>query len=264
MALVTKPNTFSQGTTIVASEHNANFDTVYNCVNGNIENANISSGAAIAYSKLTLSNSITNADINSAAAIADSKLAQITTAGKVSGAAITALASVPSGAGVLPVANSPAIDTLLPAQGSANGKFLTSNGSAASWATVTQYSPSFAHGSLSVTTAGSRSDDSITTGFQPTRIEIIAVTGTSAVNPQFNFGSWDGSSYVLIKGIFGTGTESSISTASILELTGINGTPETMLGTITNLSASGFSISWSVSGSSTSHKTYSVMWKAYK
>ena len=40
--------------------------------------------------------SIVSADIDSSAAIADSKLAQITTAGKVSGAAITLLASIPS------------------------------------------------------------------------------------------------------------------------------------------------------------------------
>lgn len=48
---------------------------------------------------------IVNADIATSAAIADSKLAQITTAGKVSGAAITAISSVPSGAGVLPNIN---------------------------------------------------------------------------------------------------------------------------------------------------------------
>lgn len=48
---------------------------------------------------------IVNADIDAAAAIADTKLAQIATASKVSGAAITSLASVPSGAGVIPGAN---------------------------------------------------------------------------------------------------------------------------------------------------------------
>lgn len=51
--------------------------------------------------------SIVNADINAAAAIADTKLAQITTAGKVSGAALTSLASIPAGAGVIPAANLP-------------------------------------------------------------------------------------------------------------------------------------------------------------
>ena len=56
---------------------------------GAIVNADIASGAAIAYAKLALSNAIVNADISSTAAIADSKLATISTAGKVSGAAIT-------------------------------------------------------------------------------------------------------------------------------------------------------------------------------
>lgn len=48
---------------------------------------------------------IVNNDINAAAAIVDTKLAQITTAGKVSGAALTSLASIPAGAGKIPAAN---------------------------------------------------------------------------------------------------------------------------------------------------------------
>ena len=54
-----------------------------------ILNADINASAAIAYSKLALTGSIVNADIGAAAAIADTKLATISTAGKVSGAAIT-------------------------------------------------------------------------------------------------------------------------------------------------------------------------------
>lgn len=83
MAIINKPYTFSAGATIVAAEHNSNFDTIYNDYNGGISNANISSMANIT----------------------DTKLAQLTTAGKVSGAAITLLTSVPSGAGVIPAAN---------------------------------------------------------------------------------------------------------------------------------------------------------------
>ena len=51
---------------------------------------------------------IVNDDINSAAGIVDTKLATISTAGKVSGAAITSLSSIPAGAGVVPSANLPA------------------------------------------------------------------------------------------------------------------------------------------------------------
>lgn len=83
MGLISKPFTFSLGATIIASEHNSDFDTIYTLVNGNIENTNISGSAAIT----------------------DTKLAQLTTAGKVSGAALTSLASIPSAAGVVPVAN---------------------------------------------------------------------------------------------------------------------------------------------------------------
>ena len=67
MSAIVKPNTFTAGATIIASEHNANFDTIYNDYNSNITNANIAAGAAIV----------------------DTKLAQITTASKVSTTAIT-------------------------------------------------------------------------------------------------------------------------------------------------------------------------------
>ncbi len=86
MALINIPFTFTVGAVIVASQHNSNFSIIYSDYNGNIDNANISASAAIA----------------------DSKLAQITTASKVSGAALTSLTSIISGAGKIPVAN---IDT---------------------------------------------------------------------------------------------------------------------------------------------------------
>ena len=67
MAAIGKPNTFSAGATILAAEHNENFDTIYNDYNGNITNVNIAANAAIA----------------------DTKLAQITTASKVVFSALT-------------------------------------------------------------------------------------------------------------------------------------------------------------------------------
>ena len=48
---------------------------------------------------------ITNAKVSGSAAIVDTKLAQITTAGKVSGAALTSFSSIPSGAGLIPMVN---------------------------------------------------------------------------------------------------------------------------------------------------------------
>lgn len=83
MSLITKPVTFSNGGTIYAADHNSNNDTIYSDYNGNITNSNISASASIT----------------------DSKLAQITTASKVSGTALTSLSSTPSGAGALPAVN---------------------------------------------------------------------------------------------------------------------------------------------------------------
>ena len=54
-----------------------------------IGNDNVSTTAGIVYSKLNLNNSITKDDIVAAAGIEDTKLATISTAGKVSGSAIT-------------------------------------------------------------------------------------------------------------------------------------------------------------------------------
>ena len=59
-----------------------------------------------------LNDTLLNADINSAAAIVDTKLAQIATASKVSGAAITLLTSLPTAAGVIPIANLPTLATI--------------------------------------------------------------------------------------------------------------------------------------------------------
>lgn len=127
----TRQNTYVSNTTIRATDVTANEDAIFNYLqsgvdtisDGTIVAADISSSAAIPYSKLSLSNSILNADINSSAgitysklnlsggivnadisgsaAIADSKLAQITTASKVSGAAITSVGSIPNGAGII-------------------------------------------------------------------------------------------------------------------------------------------------------------------
>lgn len=52
MGIVSRPNTFVDGTTAAASEVNADLDTLYTLVNGNIDNANIKDGAAIDPDKL--------------------------------------------------------------------------------------------------------------------------------------------------------------------------------------------------------------------
>lgn len=75
--LIVKPNTFSAGGTIVAAEHNSNYDTVFNEFNGSISNVNIDSSAAIALSKVdltstaTFTNTITFRNIIVTTAVAD-------------------------------------------------------------------------------------------------------------------------------------------------------------------------------------------------
>lgn len=54
---------------------------------------------------------IVNADISASAAIVDTKLAQIATASKVDGAALTGLANIPAGAGTIPTDNLPSLPT---------------------------------------------------------------------------------------------------------------------------------------------------------
>jgi len=85
--------------TIVNGDINANAAIAYSklALSGGVVNADVSASAAIAYSKLALTGNIVNADINASAAIADSKLATISTAGKVSGTAITSGALSTSG-----------------------------------------------------------------------------------------------------------------------------------------------------------------------
>ena len=74
MSVISKPFTWSAGATIIASEHNSNWDTLLADYNGNITNSNIAGGAAITYSKLSLASGIVNADISASAAIVASKL----------------------------------------------------------------------------------------------------------------------------------------------------------------------------------------------
>jgi hypothetical protein len=83
MGIAVKPYTFSAGAVIIAAEHNSNFDTVYTLCNGNLDTANLKSNAGIV----------------------DTQLSQITSASKVSGTALTGLATVPSAAGLLPNVN---------------------------------------------------------------------------------------------------------------------------------------------------------------
>ena len=104
----TTPNEFENGEVISADEHNENWTSIRNYVNGLSSGNNyvekaigtvVIADSAITTAKLAkdsvtsekiVDDSIVNADINSAAGIVDTKLATIATAGKVSNSATTA------------------------------------------------------------------------------------------------------------------------------------------------------------------------------
>lgn len=54
MGLITRQYTYTAGNTIDPDENNANENALFNLVNGNIENANIKAGAAIASTKIAI------------------------------------------------------------------------------------------------------------------------------------------------------------------------------------------------------------------
>lgn len=57
MGLITKPTTFVDGTIPTAAQFNGDFDTAYTEINGNLDNNNVKSGAAIAESKVSFNTS---------------------------------------------------------------------------------------------------------------------------------------------------------------------------------------------------------------
>lgn len=177
MALVTKTYTFTAGTTIVASEHNTNFDTLYNLVNGNIDNANIKASAGIV----------------------DSKLNQITTAGKVAGDALTSLANIPSGAGLIPVAN---IDT-----GTTASKILKLDGSAKIPAVDGSQLTNLGVALASILDYGTSASSSTARAQTALRIcwGTLSVTGNSNASLS-NLPFTSSSSYIVV-GTFGTATD---------------------------------------------------------
>lgn len=58
MGLVTKTKTWSDNENVNYSDMNANFDTLYNVVNGNLDDDNIKSGAAISATKINFGTNV--------------------------------------------------------------------------------------------------------------------------------------------------------------------------------------------------------------
>lgn len=79
MATITRTHTFSAGAVIVAAQFNTNENTIYNEFNGNIDNDNIKSSAAIVATKLNLA-TIAQTMAMSSAAINEAKGSDVASA----------------------------------------------------------------------------------------------------------------------------------------------------------------------------------------
>lgn len=148
MSLITIPFVFSAGNTIIASQHNSNFNTIANVLNGGLDNTNLTGTAGITYANLLLGGNIVNADINSSAAIATSKVNF--------GANHQGDVFVDNGSGII---------RLTPGT---NGQFLQTQGAAANvqWASLS------AHGSQLFLSSG--------TFVAPTGVTIVYITMVGA------------------------------------------------------------------------------------
>jgi hypothetical protein len=163
---------------------------------------------------------IVNADINAAAGIVDSKLAQIATAGKVSGAALTSLASVPSGAGVLPTANLPL--------------------------TLTSQAVGF-------TIAGGTTSKTLTVSADAT------IGGSSVIAPATNTANyvpqWDGADSKTLKNGLAVGTSAS----NLVQLDGSAKLPAVDGSQLTGITISNYDSGWfAVTGNNTYTKAHSL------
>jgi len=107
----TRTYDYVDGETIEPSEVKINEDNIYNYLSRGVDkysNGSITTNDILDSTITTndiLDETISNSDISASAGIVDTKLATISTAGKVSGTALTGLTSIPSAAGVIPSAN---------------------------------------------------------------------------------------------------------------------------------------------------------------
>ncbi|HET7637461.1 MAG TPA: hypothetical protein VFK47_01850, partial [Ktedonobacteraceae bacterium] len=151
------------GSSVVNADVSSSAAIAYSklALGSSIVNADVSSSAAIAYSKLALSGSIVDADVSSSAAIAQSKISGLSTAlsAKATDSAVVHNTGAETVAGVKTFSSSPVVPTptnstdaatktyvdttsasaaaaILPSQTGNNGKYLTTNGTSASWGTV--------------------------------------------------------------------------------------------------------------------------------
>lgn len=194
MGLVTKTFTFSPGSTIVSSEHNTNFDTLYNVINANISNANIETNASIVASKLDLST------ISQAVSISGNLT--------LSGAANDFSAATFSDLGTVTTAdiNGGTIDgTTIGASSATTGKFTTSTENSAHLTETT--APSTAAGEMALYTKDTNGQPELFVREESDGNE-VQITNNGAINAALdyynNFGRQTDVAYAFGSGRSGT------------------------------------------------------------
>ena len=191
--------------------------------------------------------SIVNADISASAAIVDTKLATISTASKVSGAALTSASSIPSGAGLIPTANL--------GNSTANSTtFLRGDGN---WSTSVTTSKIGSFIRDISTASGTQNVTGL--GFQPTLVSFFTSTATASA-----IASWGFDNNITYGSMFNNH-------ASVVDTFAYTGSYSIFCqlggsgsygGVITTLGADGFTITWTKSGSPTGNIT--VLYSAIK
>jgi hypothetical protein len=191
--------------------------------------------------------SIENADIAAGAAIVDTKLATISTAGKVNGASLTGLSSIPSGAGVIPASNLP---TALEKASQAEAEAGTDDAKYTTPLKVAQAITALASG-LQVKVASFTRDMTAATGdvaitgvgFTPKAIVFLGTRNGISVG----FADASAQGYSSLYGTSPVGSDYGTSWVIDLDVDGTNA----QRGALKSLDADGFTMTWTKAGSPT-------------
>jgi len=184
-----------------------------------------------------------NTNIVAAAGIVDTKLATISTAGKVLGAALNTLAGIPSGAGVIPVAN----------LGSGSPSALNCLLGSGAFGTLSIQNVKVGSATHDISTVGDQAIASV--GFTPKLVIVFAAVDATA---QMSFGLTDGT---VNGGISDDNASSAGTYIPITQLINmrVNGSTTFASASWKSFDADGFTITWSKTGSPTGTCTFKYL-----
>ena len=228
MSTITKSFTFSAGGLIIASDHNSNYDTIYNDYNGSISNVNLASNASIV----------------------DTKLAQITTSQKVN---LTALVATSQATGDTIYASSATVMSRLAA--GTSGQFLKQGASIPAWAFA------FAKSKLITftrdQTASSGNVAYTGMGFTPSALVVVGFESASTGRLTIGFAESIGSTK-MSTGANEANARFGSSSVFIYSLVQSDGNGQTAV--VNSYDSDGFTLAWTKNGSpSASTYTYYVL-----